>query len=174
MHSTALHHAEKPHTRAPHKLDQQIADFLLTLIPAGRPRRLARMSRPGEPRRDGTPRDKYEDISGELTRAMLINHAAGKVTYSYTLDKDGKAKIGVSDVDQGGRAALLALLQAALELGVTAFAIENTGKGKHQGGHLNCLFDAFYTATDIKALLVSIHERAGIPATELWLSLIHI
>ena len=168
MHSTALHHAEKPHTRAPHKLDQQIADFLLTLIPAGRPRRLARMSRPGEPRRDGTPRDKYEDISGELTRAMLINHAAGKVTYSYTLDKDGKAKIGVSDVDQGGRAALLALLQAALELGVTAFAIENTGKGKHQGGHLNCLFDAFYTATDIKALLVSIHERAGIPATELW------
>ena len=168
MHSITQSNAEKPHTPAPHKLDQQIADFLLSLIPAGRPRRLARMSCPGELKRDGTPRGKYEDISGELTRAMLINHAAGKVTYSYTIDKDAKAKIGVSDLDQGGRAALLALLKAALELGVTAFAIENTGKGKHQGGHLICLFDAFHAAADIKALLVSIHERAGIPATELW------
>ena len=169
MHSTALPYAEKPHTRAPHKLDQQIADFLLSLIPAGRPRRLARMSRPGEVKREKDkagnytgqmiPRDKYEDITGELTHAMLANHAAGKVTYSYTLDKDGQAKIGVSDVDQGGAAALLALLKAALELGVTAFAIENTGKGKHQGGHLICLFDVFQAAADIKAIDHDVRAR---------------
>ena len=34
--------------RAPTTLDQQIADWLQSLIPEGRPRRLARMSAPGE------------------------------------------------------------------------------------------------------------------------------
>src|SRR5581483_6705095 len=92
----------------------QIADFLPRMLPKGRPRRLARMSWPGEKKRDINPetrrrtgpwilRDKYEDIYGSLTRQMLRGHAAGAVTYSCTLDLGGLARAGAIDVDTGGK-----------------------------------------------------------------------
>ena len=94
--------------RPPHQLDQAIAAFLLDLLPPGRPRRLARMSKPGELRKDGTPRDKYQDIfDKQLTLAMLAEHVRGRKTYSYSLDKDGLARKGAIDVDAGGQPALL-------------------------------------------------------------------
>ena len=154
-------------TRA--QLEHEIARFLLDLLPAGRPRRLARMSRPGELRRDGTPRDKYQDIGAEqLTLAMLAEHARGRVTYSYTLDKDGQARQGTIDTDEGGQPPLLALLRAAAELGVIAFAVENDAGGAHKGGHFVALFDDFYPAEHIKALMNTIAERAGVSTKEIW------
>lgn len=173
-------------------LEEQIADFLLSLLPPDRPRRLARMSYPGEMKpeilrdeKTGKPirdergkviktghlveRGKYEDIYVKaLTRAMLVEHAAGVKTYSYTLDRDGRARMGALDIDQGGRAALRALLTAAAELGITAIAIENTGNGQHKGGHFVVLFDRFYPAQDIKALMLHIAERAGVETKEVW------
>ena len=183
--ATARHH------RAPATLDQQIADWLQSLIPEGRPRRLARMSAPGELKpeivrddKTGRPirdehgkviktgrmvaRDKYEDVYDKaLTPAMLRRHAAGDVTYSYTLDQNGLARAGSSDIDQGGQPALLALLAAAHTLGYTAFAIHMPGE-KHSGGHFWCLFDALYSAADIKALMQQIAALANVTTKEFW------
>ena len=154
-------------TRA--QLEQQIAEWLLSLLPPGRPRRLARMSKPGELCKDGTPRDKYQDIPAEqLTLAMLTQHARGSKTYSYTLDKDGKAREGALDVDEGGQPALLAGLRAAADLGVIAFAVENDSGGAHKGGHVIALFNDFYPAAHIKALMAAIAERAELGKVEIW------
>ena len=166
-----------------HQLEQQIAKWLQSLLPPGRPRRIARMSEPGEMKpeivrdeagrkvRTGrmVPRDKYEDIRAEqLTLAMLAEHARGSKTYSYTLDKGGQAREGAIDVDQGGQAALLALLRAGAELGVTLYAIENASGEKHRGGHVRAIFDSLYPAGHIKALMKAIAERAGVNTKEIW------
>jgi hypothetical protein len=159
-------------------LDDQIADLLLSILPPGRPRRLARMSYAGETKREYdkkakrftgqmVPRDKYEDISGPLTRAMLQQHAAGAVTYSYMLDLEGKARAGVFDVDKGGRAVLVAALAAAHELGITAFAIVLPGE-QHDGGHVYALYDKLYDAADIRAQVLLVVERAGLETKEVW------
>jgi hypothetical protein len=55
-------------------LDNHIANLLLSLLPAGRPRRTAEMLNPGG--------DKYHDIpkSKPFTRQMLLAHVAGHAT----------------------------------------------------------------------------------------------
>ena len=154
---------------APPQLAGEIADWLLSLLPPGRPRRLARMSKPGELHKDGTPRDKYQDIPAEqLTLAMLAEHARGFKTYSYTLDKNDKAREGAIDIDEGGQPALLALLRAGATLGITLFAVENDTGGAHKGGHVIALFNDFYPAAHIKALMAAIAERAELGKVEIW------
>ena len=157
-------------------VEHLIADYLLSLIPPGRPRRLARMSYAGETKRqknkhtgqwETVERGKYEDISGPLTRAMLVEHAAGTITYSYMLDLEGKARAGAFDVDNGGHAALVAALGAAAELGITAFAIVLPGE-QHDGGHVWALYDTFYDALAIKAQMQQIVKRAGLETGEIW------
>ena len=157
----------------PGKLDQTtraIAEWLadVLMLDQGRPRRVARMSKPGERKADGSLRGKYEDIPGQLTPAMLCKHAAGAVTYSCTLDRNGRANAGVIEIDEGGRAALLATLAAAQRRGRVAFAFEQIGE-HHTGGHVWVLYDQAAPLADIRAEMQQICADAGLPAdTELW------
>jgi hypothetical protein len=114
-------------------------------------------------------RGKYEDIGGALTRDMLIRHAAGDVTYSYTIDKDEVARVGFLDVDQGGGAALRAALAIDAEHGLTLFAIAlPAADGAHDGGHVAALYDDFYPVAHINAQLRQVAEDAVLGEVEIW------
>lgn len=183
--------ANPPLVRISAPVNNQIAEWLTKILGSTRPRRVARMSHSGEHKKEWqldettqkpirnkqgrriwtgrmVPRDKYEDIPGALTRQMLLGHASGKVTYSCTLDRGGVARAGVIDVDSGGKGALQALLHAAQRLGYTAFAIFVGGDGAHDGGHVWCIFDDWYAATDIKVLMQQIATEAQVVAKEFW------
>ncbi len=156
-----------------------IANFLLSLFPAGQPRRLARMSYPGElipeknkpnQKTDRTkPRGKYQDIRCTLTRDMLTRHAVGNITYAYTIDKNGVARVGVLDVDEGGQDALTRILAAGLARDLTLFAISlSGGNGMHDGGHIWAIYKDFCPVKDINAQLRQIAEDAGLGKVEIW------
>lgn len=159
----------------PPSLNDQIADYLKDLFGNTRPRRLARMSKPGETvwskkEQKWVERGKYADIPGALTRSMLVEHAAGATTYAITLDQNGKARAGVIEIDNGGRAAIDATLRAAQRLGLVAYAFELLSTdGIHSGGHVWLPYDNWYPAADILAQLDQVRDLAGLPAnTELW------
>ena len=149
-----------------HQLEQQIANYLATLLPGGRPRRVSRMYPSGE---------KYRDIPKHqgFTFAQLLEHAAGRATWAATLDLGGLASSGAFDVDEGGQPPLWAALAAAAELGVTAYAIAFESPEGHSGGHVWCIFDRPYPAAHVAALMRQIAERAHLSIKE-FLSLIHI
>ena len=144
-------------------LSHQIADYLITLLPGSRPRRIARMLGPESA-------DKYRDIPKQkpFTRAHLVDHAAGRATWAATLDQDGQASAGAIDIDQGGRPALMAALAAAAELGITAYAIAIQSEQGHNGGHLWCTFDRPYPAAHIAGLMRQITDRAQLGDAEIW------
>ena len=143
-------------------LAPQIADYLTSLLPGSRPRRVSYMCGP-----EST--DKYRDIAKQkpFTRAQLLEHASGRATWAATLDADGAALAGAIDVDQGGQPALWEVLAAAAELGVTAYAIA-VDSGEHAGGHVWCIFDRPYPATHILALMRQIADRAQLTIKEFW------
>lgn len=148
-----------------YQLEQQIAEYLATLLPCGRPRRVSSMCGPESA-------DKYRDISKgkPFTRAQLLEHAGGRATWAVTLDADGAALDGVIDVDEGGQAPLWAVLAAAAELGITAYAIavDDTANGGHNGGHVWCIFDRPYPAAHVAALMRQIADRAQLADAEIW------
>ena len=143
---------------------RQIADYLLSLLPIGRPRRVARMLDPGK--------DKYKDVPRHvlLDRAKLQRHASGVETWATTLDQDGMSRAGVIEVDQGGRGAVMAALAAAERLGLVCFAIAvDNPLSEHSGGHIWFIYDDWYRITDIRAQLMLVVAAAGLPAdTETW------
>jgi hypothetical protein len=160
-------------------LDTQIADYLTQLLGPARPRRVARMSAPGElrpetdkktRRRTGrmVQRDKYEDIRGPLTRQMLQQHARGTVTYSCTLDQDGMSDAGAIDVDAGGRSVVWRVLQVAQARGRSCYAVVIEGPD-HSGGHIWFRYAQKAPAVAIAAELRAIATAAGLPEhTEIW------
>ena len=149
-------------SRIPTPLDQQIAAYLTTLLPGGRPRRIARMCSP-------LAGAKYYEPprSAPFGRAQLLDHAAGRATWAATLDQDGTACVGAVDIDEGSRAAVWAFLQAAAAAGVTAYAIA-VDSAQHQGGHVWVQFDRPYPIAQIAAQLQVIAQRAQLGTVEIW------
>ena len=165
------------HTTSEAALYQEIGKWLtdLLMLDRGRPRRVGRMSTPGETKRDRktgqiVPRGKYEDIpkSARFKLGDLLDHARGRVTWSCTLDQSDLSYSGVIEIDAGGRDALVRTLAACEARGIIAFAFEQIGKD-HKGGHVWFLFSKPALAADILALCRAIAADAGLPAnTELW------
>ena len=143
-------------------LNQQIVAYLTTLLPGSRPRRIARMNGPL-----ATAKYYEPPRSAPFGRVQLLDHAAGRATWAATLDQDGTACVGAVDIDQGGRAAVWAFLQAAAAAGVTAYAIA-IDSDQHQGGHVWVQFDRPYPAAQIAAQLQAITQRAQIGKVEHW------
>jgi hypothetical protein len=146
-------------------LDEPIAQYLEWLLPPGRPRRVAKMYDPGHAY-------KYRDISRStpFTHTMLRAHAAGRETWACRLDQDGMSRLGVIEVDEGGRAAVLAVLAAATRHHLTAMAIavDNPLSG-HAGGHVWFVYAEAAAAAAIAAQLRHIATAAGLPdTTEIW------
>lgn len=141
----------------------QLADWLLNLLPLGRPRRLARMLDPGGA--------KYRDVPRHvpLEWAKIDAHTTGKETWAATLDQNGLSRAGVIEVDAGGRAAVVRTLGAAQQLHLTCFAIavDNPLSG-HSGGHVWFLYDAPCSVADIRAQLQQVAMIAGLGAVEIW------
>jgi hypothetical protein len=113
-------------------VEHLIADYLTSLLGPARPRRISQMFDPGG--------DKYRDLakSEPLTRAMLLEHAAGSSTYAASLEY---GRIGAADIDRdtpgAGKAELMARYRDIRAAGLQAIAIyvENE-PGKHYGGHI--------------------------------------
>jgi hypothetical protein len=131
------------------------ADQLYTLIfDTDKPKRVSRMTAHGDP--------KYVDIQDYgFTRADLSDHLAGRETYAATLALLGQARAGCKDYDSADEAQILAALDKATELGLSACAFILTDPtGGHVGGHLWLFYDAPYAAADIRATLRKI-PRTG-------------
>lgn len=148
-----------------HQLEQQIANYLATLLPGGRPHRICYMTGPESSK-------KYIQIPKHqaFTHAQLLEHASTRGTWATTLDADGAALAGAFDVDEGGQPPLWAALAAASELGVTAYAIavDDTANGGHNGGHFWCIFDRPYPTAHIIGLMHQIADRAQLTIKEFW------
>lgn len=144
---------------------EQIADYLAQLLPNGRPRRVARMFDPGHG-------DKYRDISKDapFTHSMLLAHVCGRETWAATLNRGDNSCLGVIEVDVGGRPAVLAVLAAATERGLTAFAIAvDNPLSRHAGGHVWFLYTESAASVAIVAQLRQVATAAGLSAdSEIW------
>ncbi len=146
-------------------ITSRITSWLAERLPE-QPARISRMNPPGAER-------KYSDIwQRHLTPAMLQEHAAGLTTYAATLHSgrldETRVRLGAIDIDAGGPAALRTALGAAGGLGVTAWAVSSE-HAQHQGGGVWCVFDGWYPAADVAALMQSITAAAGLPEhTEIW------
>ena len=73
-----------------------MADWLESMLPPGRPRRLSEMMSSGA--------RKYQDIKGgNFSQTMIEAHVSGRATYAATLDCDGLARLGIIDRDEGAK-----------------------------------------------------------------------
>lgn len=145
-----------------------IVAYCLRLLPdAQRPQRLARMSEPGETKRDRKTgrrvlRDKYEDVYDVSLHDALQRHALGDATFSYTIDRDGMARSGAIDIDQGGKTVLCALLDVLASDGIHAWAVEMQTTGGHTGGHVRVEFDQLLPVALIERYLRDVARRADL------------
>jgi hypothetical protein len=101
---------------------------------------------------------------------MLRSHASGRETWAATLDSQAQSRLGVIEVDQGGRPAVLAVLAAAAERGLSAIAIavDNPLSG-HAGGHVMFIYAEPAPVGTIVAQLREVATAAGLPdASEIW------
>ena len=150
-------------------LADRMVDLLAEIvgIDSGRPKRCARMSFPNEKRRDGTPRDKYQDIP-QLDRRDLGRHLAAQrpATFTATLERGGQAIALASDIDKGGRAAVERYMREAAARGLASWA-HLQSSSEHDGGHPWLLFAAPAPAVDLAALHKTIGQAAELAPEQL-------
>jgi len=151
-------------------LVDRLADYLASFWPE-LPLKYIRMNATG-PKYSCVKDDDKQFVP--LTYNDLLAHATGERTIGAHLhDADGRCRVGALDIDEGGRPAQLAALEAAARLGYTAFDIyQPAGSGpgaEHDGGRLVVPFKSFVSWRDIRAVMEQIREAAGLPEkTEIW------
>jgi hypothetical protein len=138
------------------------AEALRDLL-GGQPRRLARMSDPGETKQrwnkekrlyETVPRDKYQDEKPPAR--WLDDHISGRTSWAVTLDQDGYAQLGAADIDEGGRDSLITGLIRLHRAGLPAIGIHQTSEGGHSGGHIWIGYEQPAPIANIRAQLVGV------------------
>lgn len=164
-----MHYANTRPMSAP-PLEHLIADYLRAFWPE-LPAKHIRMNTSG-PKYSWAKDD--DDNHTPLAYADLRAHAAGATTIGAHLhDSAGRCRIGMLDIDQGGRAAILAALAAAHKLGYTAYGLYYPAGARpgaeHDGGRLVVAFAHYAPYRDVRAALDQIRDAAGLPNdTEIW------
>jgi len=92
---------------------------------------------------------KYNDYPGELTDTQIRDHLDGRAAYAVPTAENGLAHLLPFDIDAGGEDAARALLDAARERGLWAFAQVDTARGR---GYVFIPFDELASAERIRLL----------------------
>jgi hypothetical protein len=93
-----------------------------------RPAGHARMTEGDDPR-------KYYRVHQPITDRLILDHFDGRLTLGCQQQRDGRGYMAAADIDSGGIAHLVELLQRCSDRGLWAFAIA-VHAGEHDGGHL--------------------------------------
>jgi hypothetical protein len=121
------------------------------------PPAFAKMLEPGASR-------KYTKIYRRLSNGLLQAHLRGDVTLAVCLiNTAGSARAVALDIDEGGEAALIAVLAAARQRNLVAFAQSSPGT-EHNGGHVWLLFDGYTEPVRLRYLAVTLAQEAGVSA----------
>lgn len=146
---------------------EQIAEYLAAFWPALPSQHIAMNAR--GPKYSWVKTKPKDGEHIPLDQATLLAHAAGRRTIgAYLQDASGQARVGMIDVDDGGRAALVRCLLAAEQLGLVAYAIVMPGE-PHDGGRLVAAYKEFASVDAIRAQMLAIVKLAGLPEdTEIW------
>ena len=149
------------------QIEQQLAEYLTAFWPALPSQHIA-MNAHG-PKYSWVKTKPKDGEHIPLDQATLLAHAAGRRTIgAYLQDATDQARIGMIDVDDGGRAALVRCLLAAEQLGLVAYAIVMPGE-PHDGGRLVVAYKEFASTNAIRAQMLAIVKLAGLPEnTEIW------
>ena len=92
---------------------------------------------------------KYDDYPGELTDTQIAAHLDGRAAYAVPTAENGLAHLLPLDIDAGGEDAARALLDAATERGLWAFAQVDTARAR---GYVWIPFDDLVNAERIRRL----------------------
>jgi hypothetical protein len=148
----------------PPTLENQVAGYLRGFWPA-MPDKHIRMNASGP--KYSWVKDK-DDQHIPLTYTDLLSHAAGdKMIGAHLHNAAGLCRIGMLDIDEGGRPAVAASVAAALSLGYHAYGIYMPGK-EHDGGRLVVPFAEFADYRSIRTIMEQIRDEANLSTKEIW------
>jgi hypothetical protein len=107
---------------------------------------------------------KYTKIYRRLSYRLIQSHLRGDVTLAVCLiNTAGSARAAVLDIDEGGEAALVRVLERAAQRQLTAFAQSSTNE-EHDGGHVWVLFDAWRDPDRFRSLADTLAKEAEVQA----------